>query len=149
MARRRTEWPRLGVGAVIRDRKRRVLLIERAKPPGVGTWSFPGGSLEWGETVEQAVRREVREETGLVVTPDRLLCVTEILDTGENGTVGYHFVVLDYGCDVTGGQARAGSDAGRAAWVDAEEAVGLPLTAGMMRCLKQPAVRRFIGWPAL
>jgi ADP-ribose pyrophosphatase YjhB (NUDIX family) len=59
--------PIVGVGAVVFDREGRVLLVERGKPPGVGLWSLPGGRLEPRETLVQAVAREVREETGLVV----------------------------------------------------------------------------------
>jgi len=82
--------PVVGVGAIVFDANHRVLLVERGRPPGQGLWSIPGGKLEPRETLAQAVAREVREETGLIVEVGTLACVLERF--GDD----YHFVLLDY-----------------------------------------------------
>jgi len=82
--------PTVAVGAFVFDRDGRILLVERGAPPSEGQWSIPGGKLEMNETLAQAVTREVREETGLVVEVGALACVVERMSEG------YHYVILDY-----------------------------------------------------
>jgi 8-oxo-dGTP diphosphatase len=108
------------VGAVVLQ-EGRVLLIQRGKEPLRGRWVVPGGTVEWGETLEQAVVREVREETGLEVRPQKRLAVVEALSRDEGGAVRYHFVIVDYLCVPVGGALRAGSDALQAVFVGLEE----------------------------
>ncbi|HEY0483793.1 MAG TPA: NUDIX hydrolase [Kofleriaceae bacterium] len=117
--------PIVGVGAIVFDDAGRVLLVERGKPPSQGLWSVPGGKLEPRETLAQAVAREVREETGLVVEVGTLACVIERF--GDD----HHFVLLDYFARVTGGQLAAASDARAARFVDPDELATLPLTEGL------------------
>ncbi|HSS02398.1 MAG TPA: NUDIX hydrolase [Kofleriaceae bacterium] len=117
--------PVVGVGAIIFDDAGRVLLVQRGKPPGVGLWSVPGGKLEPRETLAQAVAREVREETGLVVEVGTLACVLERM--GDD----YHFVLLDYFARATAGTLAAASDAAAARFVALDELAGLPLTEGL------------------
>jgi len=117
--------PLVGVGAIVFDAEGRVLLVERGKPPGVGLWSVPGGKLEPRETLAQAVAREVREETGLIVEVGTLACVLERMADD------YHFVILDYFARVVGGKLAAASDARGAQFVDADQLRTLPLTEGL------------------
>ncbi len=117
--------PTVAVAAIVYDREGRVLLVQRGKPPGVGLWSVPGGHLEPAETLVQAVAREVREETGLVVEVGTLACVIERI--GDD----YHFVILDYVARVIGGTLAPGSDASDAKFVDEGELQTLPLTEGL------------------
>ena len=106
--------PVVGVGGVlIRDGK--VLLIRRGKPPLYGRWVVPGGTVELGESLEQALVREMREETGLEVVPLEVLTVFDRIER-DGGRVVYHYVVVDYLCRWLGGEARAASDALEAAW---------------------------------
>ncbi len=88
----------------------RVVLIRRGKPPLEGRWSVPGGTVELGETLEQALVREMKEETGLQVEPEGLLAVFDRV-ARDRGRLQYHYVIIDYLCRVTGGSPRAGSDA--------------------------------------
>ena len=118
--------PAVAVGALVFDGDGRVLLVERGNPPGAGLWSVPGGRLETGETLAQAVAREVREETGLVVEVGALACVVERI------TEGYHFVILDYHARVIGGALAAGGDARAARFVAADELATLPITDGLV-----------------
>jgi 8-oxo-dGTP diphosphatase len=94
----------------------RVLLIRRGKEPLRGRWVIPGGTVEPGETLEDALVREMQEETGLSVRAGEILLVFDrILKEGEN--IRYHYVIVDYLCEYLSGEARAGSDAAETAWV--------------------------------
>jgi len=120
------------------DREQRVLVIQRGTPPGEGLWSVPGGKLEPNETLAQAVAREVREETGLVVEVGPLACVVERM--GDD----YHFVILDYLARPIGGALAAGSDVRDARWLTDDELAALPHTEGLLPVL---ARARAIHWP--
>lgn len=100
----------MGVGAVV-IHEDRVLLVRRGKEPMRGRWLVPGGTVEWGETLEEAVVREVREETGLTVRPREMVAVLDRIQREDDARVLYHFVIVDYLCDWVEGTPRAGSDA--------------------------------------
>lgn len=123
--------PAVAVAAIVFDREGRVLLIERGTPPGEGQWSVPGGKLEGNETLAQAVAREVREETGLVVEVGPLACVVERMGDA------YHYVILDYLADVIGGDLAAGTDAKAARFVLLDELSELPVTDGLPAVLER------------
>jgi mutator protein MutT len=106
----------VSVGAVIL-RNGRILLEKRKNDPGRGKWSIPGGIAELGETPEQTVIREVREETGLLVDAPELIDVVSPVTLDESGRVKYHFVIVDYVVKLKGGTARAASDAAELEWV--------------------------------
>src|SRR3954463_9370926 len=111
--------PLVGVGGVGGD-ENRVLLVQRGPEPSKGQWSIPGGLIDVGETLREAVIREVKEETGLEVEPLELI---ELLDRiyREDGRVRYHYVIADYLCRVTGGAPLAASDADAVRWVERAE----------------------------
>jgi 8-oxo-dGTP diphosphatase len=111
--------PVVGVGAVV-VHEGRVLLIRRGKEPLRGRWLVPGGTVEWGETLEDALVREVQEETGLTVRPREMVAVLDRIHQ-EQGEVRYHFVIVDYLCDWVSGTLLAGSDAEEAALVPVAE----------------------------
>ena len=116
-AREYPERPLAGVGGVILDGET-VLLVRRAREPLSGEWSLPGGLVEVGEELAEAVRREIREETGLAV---RVGTVVEVLDRilrDEQGRVRFHYVLVDFLCAVEGGELEAASDAAEACWVE-------------------------------
>jgi 8-oxo-dGTP diphosphatase len=111
--------PVVGVGAVVvRDGK--ALIVKRAHEPRQGEWSLPGGRVELGESLEDATRREIKEETGLDVEVGPLV---EVFDRVHrlDGRVRYHFVIVDYLCRSQDGEAKAGDDADDVAWVTGEE----------------------------
>jgi ADP-ribose pyrophosphatase YjhB (NUDIX family) len=125
--------PLVGVGAVIVE-EGRVLLVQRGTEPAKGKWSIPGGLIDVGESLREAVAREVREETGLLVEPLELI---ELLDRihRDGDRVRYHYVIADYLCRVVGGTLLAASDADAVRWVERAEwnshsALGIePITA--------------------
>lgn len=108
------------MGALIfrgRGRRGPILLVERGGHPLKGYWSIPGGLVETGETLDQAVRREVLEETGLRVKPVEMFGIFERVMRDARGRTEYHYLLMDYVCTVTGGKLRAGDDVARVEWV--------------------------------
>jgi 8-oxo-dGTP diphosphatase len=126
MKREYPESPLVGVGAVIVE-KNRVLLIRRGTAPLLGEWSLPGGVLECGETLREAVAREAREETGLVVQTGEMLGVYERLIRDDEGRVRYHYVLIDFLCRPVSGDLNAGSDAADVRWFTRDELPALNL----------------------
>jgi len=116
--------PRVGVGGVV-VQDGAILMVERGRPPRAGQWAIPGGKLHWGELLEEAVAREVEEETGLSVE------VGELIWTGQTIGPDWHFILLDFEATVIGGSLSAGDDAADAAWVPLDEVEELPLTSSM------------------
>jgi 8-oxo-dGTP diphosphatase len=118
------------VGAIIKDGAGRLLLIKRGHEPEAGRWSLPGGRVEPGETDEQAVIREIREETGLSVTCQHL--VGSVERPGPRDAV---IEIRDYAATVTGGRLAAGDDAADVRWVSPADLDGLVLTSGLAETL--------------
>ena len=98
----------------------RALIVKRAHEPRKGEWSLPGGLVELGETLVEAARREIREETGLDVEVGEVI---EVFDRVHRigGRIRYHFVIVDYLCRPIGGSLQAGDDAEDVAWVARDE----------------------------
>lgn len=128
-SRRYPERPLLGVGAVIFDHGR-VLLIERGQEPLKGWWTLPGGLVETGERLDHALRREVREETGLEVEPLTVAAIFERIIADAEGRTEFHYVIIDYLCRVVGGALQWGSDVSGAQWVAVEELDSLEVAPG-------------------
>ena len=112
--------PVVGVGAVV-IRDGRALIIKRAHEPRKGEWSLPGGLLDLGESLADAARREVKEETGLDVRLGPIIETFDRVHRDADGRIRYHFVIVDYVCWSEVGEAVAGSDAEAVAWVTADE----------------------------
>jgi 8-oxo-dGTP diphosphatase len=118
------------VGAIIKDEAGRLLLIQRGHEPETGRWSLPGGRIEPGESDEQAVVRETREETGL-----RVMCGALVGSVQRPGLRGGVLDIRDYAATVTGGTLAAGDDAADARWVSQADLAGLALTSGLAEAL--------------
>lgn len=113
--------PTVGVVCLKGDQ---VLLIKRGTPPRLGQWSLPGGRIEWGEPVDEAALRELKEETGVDAELTGLLDVVDgVFTSRETGDVTRHFVMIDYAARWTGGDPVAGDDAADAAFFTREEAM--------------------------
>ena len=128
MSREFPDQPLIGVGAVIVEDDR-VLLIRRGQQPLLGEWSLPGGVLECGEALREAVAREVREETSLSVEVAEMLGVYERIIRSEDGRTRYHYVLVDYLCRPMAGALNAATDAVEAAWFSRNELPPLKLPA--------------------
>ena len=124
------------MGALIL-RRNSILLVQRARNPLKGYWSLPGGLIETGEKIEDALQREVREETGLIVRPKRMFEIFERIILEEKGRAEYHYILHDYLCTVVGGELKAGDDAGRVAWVPRAKLKTLQLTEGTLEVIER------------
>lgn len=134
--RRYPKHPLIGVGALIFDRGR-ILMAQRGKEPLKGWWSLPGGLLEIGESLADAVRREVREETGLEVRPAGVLEIFERIMRDAAGAPEYHYVLIDYVCRITGGALQAGDDVCAVRWAARPELAALPITEGTLEVIEK------------
>jgi len=128
----RREYPKhplVGVGALI-VKEEKMILVKRGAEPGKGQWSIPGGLVELGESVRDAVVREAKEETGLDVeiVVDRPLDAFDNIDTDEKGGFHYHFVLLQFLTHPKSGTLKSSSDAVDAKWVPLEEVEKYDLT---------------------
>jgi len=139
--RRYPRWPLVGVGALIFERGR-ILMARRGKEPLKGWWTLPGGALETGELLDSAVRREVLEETGLVVEPVQVFEIFERIMPDAEGRTEYHYVLIDHECRVTGGELQAGDDVAEVAWMGLEELKGLQITEGTLGVIERAFRKR-------
>jgi ADP-ribose pyrophosphatase YjhB (NUDIX family) len=116
------DGPQLAVGAVV-VKGDALLMVRRGRDPGLGLWSLPGGRVEGGEYISEALAREVKEETGVDIAPGELIGIFEIV--GDD----HHFVVLDFAANpLSGGEPAADGDAAEARWVPLKEVAGLECT---------------------
>jgi ADP-ribose pyrophosphatase YjhB (NUDIX family) len=107
--------PLVGIGLCVL-RPDAVLLVRRARPPNRGAWALPGGAQELGETAEDAARRELLEETGLVAGKLLLAANVDSITRDADGRVAFHYTILDFALRDPGGHAVAGSDVDAVAW---------------------------------
>jgi ADP-ribose pyrophosphatase YjhB (NUDIX family) len=122
--------PYLAVSAaIVRDGK--VLIVRRARPPAEGIYTLPGGAVETGETLAQAVLREVREETALTIEPVDLAGHREVIVRGQDNRVTRHFVVLCFAARWIAGEPELNKELSEARWMRPEELSGLKTTEGL------------------
>ncbi|KWT64712.1 ADP-ribose pyrophosphatase [Hyphomicrobium sulfonivorans] len=136
-AHRTGPWPRAAASAVL-FRGESVLLVERGSDPDAGHWSLPGGTIEAGETAEEAARREAHEETGLYGHMEGLAGVYDVIDRDDNGNVVLHYVIACYFGSAVDGQPRPASDVRQAEFVALDKLQDLRLTNGT-RCVIEKA----------
>jgi len=128
------------VGAVV-FRGSHVLLVRRADPPNQDRWSLPGGSLELGETVEQAAVRETREETGVEVRPGTVMWVADYIEK-EGNRVRWHYVLIDVLCHYLRGEPFPESDASNARFVEMRELTELDIGPTALDVIERAATER-------
>ena len=133
------------VGAVVRDEEGRLLLVRRGTDPGRGQWSIPGGRVEDGETGEGAVAREVREETGLIVTVGAAVGTVE-----RPGRHGATYLITDYVCQLASPSLPtvAGDDVDSVAWVSDDELSSYDIVDGLVDALGEWGLLTRVGRPA-
>jgi len=112
--------PRAAAGAIV-FKENRVLLVLRGQPPAEKMWAVPGGSVELGETLQQAAEREVYEETGIVIQAGEPVFTFDSIVRDDSGQIQFHYVIVDLIADYVSGEPKAGDDALDARWVSAQE----------------------------
>jgi ADP-ribose pyrophosphatase YjhB (NUDIX family) len=122
--------PYLAVSAAI-FRDGRLLIVRRALPPAHGLYTLPGGVVELGETLEQAVIREVREETGVTVEPVALAGYREVIARDAAGRIERHFVILPFAARWIAGEIALNEELAEACWLLPSELSGLKTTEGL------------------
>ena len=136
------ERPFLAVSAaIIRDGK--VLVVRRARKPALGVYTVPGGVVEAGETLFDAVAREVREETALEIEPVALAGHREVILHDEDGRVNRHFVILCFAARLVGGEIRLNEELDEARWIAPADLTGLKTTEGLEEIVL--AAARLVG----
>ena len=138
IAREYPSAPVVAVGAVI-VHEGRALLVRRGKAPAEGAWVIPGGGVELGERVEDALPREIREECGIAIALGPVAAVVNRIDRDENGRVRFHYVIIDYFASYQSGILAAGSDAADARWVPLGELPDYALPAESLRLFAEAA----------
>jgi 8-oxo-dGTP diphosphatase len=128
------DLPRVAVGAVVfKDSK--VLLVKRAKPPAQGLWAIPGGSVELGETLQQAAEREILEETGITILAKKPVFTFDVIEKDENSLIRFHYVIVDLVADYISGQPLPGDDAEEVRWVSSWELKNLDANPRTLKVL--------------
>ena len=117
VSRRYPAAPLVGVGVVVLNEEGEVLLAQRGKPPRAGEWSIPGGLLDLGERLEDAARREVREECNIEIAIGGFVATFEPILYDAAGEIEYHYVLIDYWATYVSGDLLAQDDATAVAWV--------------------------------
>ena len=129
-ARSYPERPYLAVSATtVRDGK--ILVVRRARAPAHGLYSLPGGVVEVGETLEEAVTREVREETGMTIEPVALAGFREAIVRDAESRVERHFIILCFAARWRAGEVLLNEELDEARWLEPAELASLPTTAGL------------------
>ncbi len=128
--------PILGVGGLIFENDS-ILLVRRGKPPLEGQWSLPGGVVEAGETLEEALRREILEETGLTLAGVRQFEIFERIMRDREGRPEYHYVLIDFLSVPASGTACAADDAAACRWVPERELGRYHLTEGTLAVIQR------------
>jgi 8-oxo-dGTP diphosphatase len=127
MKREYPDAPIVGVGAIIYDGTH-ILLIRRDQEPAKGRWPFPGGVVELGETISDALRREALEETGLEVEPGELMAIIDWILRDDGGRIQYHYVILDFLARPVSGALHPGDDAAEVCWASLADLDQLDVT---------------------
>lgn len=127
------------IAVVIRDGS--VLLVRRANPPDAGLWGFPGGKIDYGETIEQAAVRELLEETGVVAEAGQVFTAVDAFDRGRSEEMRAHYILIAVLCRWVSGEPVAGDDALEAAWhpLDGLESAGLAMSFGVAEMARKAA----------
>ncbi len=132
--------PYLAVSAAI-FRDGRVLIVRRGRPPAHGLYTLPGGGVELGETLQEAIIREVREETGLAIAPLGLVGFREAIARDATGRVERHFVILPVAAHWVGGEIALNAELAEAAWRKPDALAELKTTEGLAEIVAAAAAR--------
>ena len=121
-------FPKAAVGALV-IKEDRILLVRRGNPPARGEWAIPGGRMEPGETFREAAEREILEETGIRIRAGEVVAVCDHIEKNPDGSLRFHYLIVDVFGEYIEGEPRAADDADEAAWVRQDDFPGMPIAA--------------------
>ncbi len=127
--------PRVAVGALV-IKAGAVLLVKRGKAPSDGKWAIPGGSVELGETLQQAAQREIIEETGIRIRAAEPVYTFDFIERNQYGRIRFHYVIIDLAAEYLSGKIKPGDDADQAAWIPFAKLKELDMNATTRAFLK-------------
>jgi ADP-ribose pyrophosphatase len=130
------QHPQVAVGAVV-FRGGKVLLVKRIKDPQKETWAIPGGSVNLGETLQEAAEREIKEETGLTIRAKKPVHTFDLIERDEKGRIRFHYVIIDLEADYVSGRLRPADDALDAGWFNPEELADIAVTQATRNLLQR------------
>ena len=133
--------PKAAVWAVVIE-EGKVLLVKRKYPPKKGKWAIPGGSVNLGETLQAAVEREIKEETGLDIKAGEPVHTFDLIERDSNGNIQFHYVIVDLYAYYVSGTIQPADDVSDAGWFGPEEISGIDVTEATIRLLQKLA---FLG----
>ena len=136
MKREYPEHPIVGVGAFIK-KDDSVLLLKREHEPSKGEWSLPGGLVNLGERIEDAIKREVEEEVGLKVDVVSIIDVFDSIEYDGKGRVRFHYVIVGFMVEPIGGEVRGSEEASQVRWFNVDELKDLEMTSTTRKLLKE------------
>jgi ADP-ribose pyrophosphatase len=128
--------PQVAVGAIV-FKENKVLLVLRGKPPAENLWSIPGGSVELGETLQEATEREIMEEAGITIRAREPVYTFDVLERDNKGNVRFHYVIVDLAADYISGELRPGDDAVDVRWFSADEVNKLKVSEATRKLLNE------------
>ncbi|MBD3387168.1 NUDIX domain-containing protein [candidate division KSB1 bacterium] len=129
-------YPRVGVGVVVK-RDNHVLLVKRNQQPNKGKWTVPGGLIELGETLRQAIHREIEEECNIRITIEKFIDTFEYIETDHDNQIKYHYIILEYLAHYCTGKLAAKSDISDARWIHSNSFRSLESTNGTAELLNK------------
>lgn len=124
--------PRIAVGAVVMHDEH-ALLVKRANPPSKGRWAIPGGKVRLGETLQEAVQREVLEETGIIVKAGDPILTFDLIERSQDGNILFHYIIVDLIAAYVSGEPTPGDDALKAVWAHANDLARYNLSSATIK----------------
>jgi 8-oxo-dGTP diphosphatase len=119
--------PKPAVGVVVM-KEEKVLLVKRSNAPQKGKWAIPGGSVNLGETLQEAAEREIMEETGLTIQANEPIHAFDLIERDSAGNLLFHYVIIDLLADYVEGEIRPADDVSDAGWFSPDEIESLVIT---------------------
>ena len=144
VSRRYPAAPLVGVAVAVYNTQGQMLLVQRGRPPGKGTWGLPGGLIDLGERLTAAAAREVMEEVGVTIALGDLVTTYETILHDDEGKLEYHYVVLEYWAHYLSGTPVADDDAADVAWVGIDELPSYALNRRQLEILH----KTYAAWRA-